>query len=454
MTAYNFRPAVRENTPLVIGIAGPTKSGKTYSALRLAAGLSPAGPVVMLNAEGARGHQYADKFKYLTCDLVPPYRYGMYQEALRAAAQTAGTRGVVIVDSMSHAHDGPGGFLEWHEDELDRIAGKTDYDKRNKANFTAWIIPKRAENDFRYALLEMPCPVILCMRAKEKLKIVPGQPPQNLGWQPIVGEGIAFETIFTVTLPPYSKGVPDLAISELREPFDTMIPKGKPIDEALGKALVEWAKGRAAAVATTLLEEIQAMVASRYPGQTAADKESKAVLLEQAFGARAWSKVQAMDEQTLRAGIEKLRRPAEAGRAQEADRSGNPPVTRSHASHQEQQPAPKERPKSGDEPGPGLFPSAQELKPPRQPDPPAGLVGVDIPDAAQTLEQQIEAEKAKLERQPPDAIWEKVCQHVTGTTVLEMADPAALERLLDLVKGLVAEDPDTIEKVTAIVSAA
>lgn len=24
---YTFRPAVRENTPLIIGIAGPTKSG-------------------------------------------------------------------------------------------------------------------------------------------------------------------------------------------------------------------------------------------------------------------------------------------------------------------------------------------------------------------------------------------------------------------------------------------
>ena len=27
------------------------------------------------------------------------------------------------LDSMSHAHDGPGGFLEWHEEEVDRMAG-------------------------------------------------------------------------------------------------------------------------------------------------------------------------------------------------------------------------------------------------------------------------------------------------------------------------------------------
>lgn len=449
VAAYSFRPAVRENTPLVIGIAGPTKSGKTYSALRLARGLSPSAPIIMLNAEGARGHQYADKFNYLTCDLVPPYRYGMYEEALRAAAATK--PGAIIVDSMSHAHDGPGGFLEWHEKELDRIAGQ-DYEKRQKANFTAWIIPKAAENSFRYALLEMPCPVILCMRAKEKLKIVSGKAPVNLGWQPIVGEGIAFETIFTLTLPPYSKGVPDLEISELREPFDTLIPKGEAIDEDLGRVLTEWAKGRAGAVVAALLDAIATTIASRYPGQTPADKEAKLVLLEGALGTRAWSKVQKMDEEALRAGIEKLRQPAEVGRAQEADRSGNPPVTRSHASHQEQQPAPKERPKEGDEPSPGFFPTSQNLKPPRQQAPVTQLAGVDVDDEAQTLEKQIEAEKAKLERQPPDAIWAKLCEHMTGTTVLDMADPDALQKLLDLVKGLVAEDPATIEKVTEIVS--
>lgn len=451
VAAYSFRPAVRENTPLVIGIAGPTKSGKTYSALRLARGLSPSAPIIMLNAEGARGHQYADKFNYLTCDLVPPYRYGMYEEALRAAAATK--PGAIIVDSMSHAHDGPGGFLEWHEKELDRIAGQ-DYEKRQKANFTAWIIPKAAENSFRYALLEMACPVILCMRAKEKLKIVSGQPPVNLGWQPIVGEGIAFETIFTLTLPPYSKGVPDLAVSELREPFDTLIPKGKPIDEQLGKVLTEWAKGRAAAVVTALLEEIQATVASRYPGQTAADKEAKAVLLEQVFGARAWSKVQAMDETRLRAGIEKLRQPAEVTTQ---ERVGSPAAGEiGHAGSGSPAPGKSAGDAKGDSGAPpaATAPKAKDLKPAAAAAATAPLPGVDVPDEAQTLEEQIESEKAKLERQPPDAIWAKLCEHVTGTTVLDMADPEALQRLLDLVKGLVAEDPATIEKVTEIVSAA
>jgi hypothetical protein len=247
---FSFRPAKRENTPLIIGIAGPTKSGKTYSALRVATGLANGAPVIMLNAEGARGHQYADTFKYLACDLVPPYRYPMYEEALREAA--AQKPGGIIIDSMSHAHDGPGGFLEWHEEEVERMGG-SDMRKRERVNFAAWIKPKAAENAFRYALLEVPCPVILCMRAKEKVKIVKGQEPVDLGWQPLVGESINFETIFTLLLPPRSMGVPDLSMSEMREPFGKMVPIGQPISEDLGQRLAAWAKGSPTATRTAAL---------------------------------------------------------------------------------------------------------------------------------------------------------------------------------------------------------
>lgn len=430
---YTFRPAVRENTPLVIGISGPTKSGKTYSALRIAAGLAPKGPVVMLNAEGQRGHQYADRFKYLTCDLVPPYRYTMYQEALVAAAAMATRDGVVIVDSMSHAHDGPGGALEWHEAELDRIAGKTDYAARQRANFAGWIVPKQAENAFRYALLEIAntCPVILCMRAKEKLKIVPGQQPVNLGWQPIVGESIEFETIFTLTLPPYSKGVPDLAISGLREPFDKLIPAGKPIDEDLGKVLTEWAKGRAAAVTATLLEEVQAQLVKAYPGQSAEDKDAKAALLVKAFGSRSWAVVKGMDADALRAGLTKLTAPAEV-RSTPAPAATVTPPTEPEPAYQAE-----------------AFPTRAALKPA-----PASTVqvpGIDVDDPSQVLVKAIEEEKAKLERQPSDEQWAAVCKGIAGTEVLDMADPDQLKELLELVKGLVAGDEAAVERAGALI---
>lgn len=244
--SFVFRPATREDTPLIVGLGGPTKSGKTMSALRLAAGLTnDPTRIAMLNAEGKRGEQYAEWFeqkygkRYLNCNIEPPYSPERYTEALLAMKKLNPTVG--IVDSASHMHDGPGGLLEYHDAELDRLS-RGDDNKRDRNNFTAWIRPKAAENKFIYTMLGMECPIILCFRAKEKLKVVPGKPPIDLGWQPIAGDRITFETIFTLVLPPHSKGVPDLSLSEMRSPFDEMVPE-KPIDEDLGRKLAEWAKG-------------------------------------------------------------------------------------------------------------------------------------------------------------------------------------------------------------------
>ncbi len=240
-----WRPATRENTPLIVGLAGPTKSGKTYSAHRLARGLAKGGTVAMINAEGAKGHQYSDKFDYVTADLAAPFRPESYTEALKSALALDPRPAVVIIDSVSHMHDGPGGILEYHESELDRLAGD-DQRRRQRSTFSAWVKPKAAENEFIYTMLAADAHLVLCMRAKEKIKVVKGKDPIDLGWQPIVGERVAFETIFTLMLPPHSKGVPDLEISEMREPFDSMVPAGQQLDEKLGLALAEWSAGGAA----------------------------------------------------------------------------------------------------------------------------------------------------------------------------------------------------------------
>lgn len=242
--SFHFRPAKREHTPLIIGLAGPTKSGKTYSAHRIAQGLAQGGPIAMINAEGAKGHQYADEFDYLATDITRPYRPERYTEALRAVLDLDPKPAVVIIDSLSHMHDGPGGLLEYQADELERLAGaNADRKTRDRYNWTAWIKPKAAENQFIYTMLESDCHIIACFRAKPKLKIVRGADPIDLGLQPIAGERVAFETIFTLMLPAHSKGVPDLEASEMRKPFDAMIPAGQALSEEIGSRLALWAQG-------------------------------------------------------------------------------------------------------------------------------------------------------------------------------------------------------------------
>lgn len=241
--SWIIRPAKREATPLIIGIAGPTKAGKSYSAHRLARGLAPGGKIIMLNAEGARGHQYADKFSYLACDIERPYSCVRYTEALLAIKDEKPD--ALIIDSMSHMHDGPGGMLEQHDRIVDRMSNNSkDYKVRGKFTMVAWVEPKADENEFVYTLLGFGCPVVLCFRAKEKIKPVPGKDPIDLGLQPIASDRVAFETLFTLMLPPHSKGKPDMELSDMREPFDTLVPVDRPIDEELGKLLATWARGQ------------------------------------------------------------------------------------------------------------------------------------------------------------------------------------------------------------------
>lgn len=276
-----FRPARRENTPLIVGLAGPTKSGKTFSAHRLAVGLANGGPVAMINAEGAKGHQYADEFDYIATDIEAPYRPERYTEYLKATLALDPKPAVVIIDSGSHMHDGPGGILEYHEDELDRLAGN-DQARRLRSTYSAWIKPKAAENQFIYAMLEADSHIILCLRAKEKIKVVTGKPPVDLGWQPIVGERVAFETIFTLVLPPHSKGVPDLDVSEMRKPFDTLIPRGEQLSEETGRKLAAWAAGgqvapQTAPLASPLVSEEPSPLAAELLDLVDADKREAAL---------------------------------------------------------------------------------------------------------------------------------------------------------------------------------
>ena len=134
-----FRRAVRENVGLVIGIAGPSGSGKTYSAMRLAAGIAGGKSFAVIDTEAGRAKHYAGEFVFDHADLHPPFRPAAYAEAIKAA-DGAGYP-VIVVDSCSHEHAGEGGLLDWHEEELDRMA-KDDWKKRESCKMTAWIKPK------------------------------------------------------------------------------------------------------------------------------------------------------------------------------------------------------------------------------------------------------------------------------------------------------------------------
>jgi hypothetical protein len=244
----SFRPAVRENVGLLIGLAGSTGSGKTFSALRLAQGIAGGKPFALIDTEARRGLHYADQFKFDHAELNPPFRPAAYTEAI-LAAEKAGYP-VIVIDSASHEHAGEGGLLDWHEEELNRMAGD-DWKRREVVKMAAWIKPKTQHKAMVQRLLQVRCHLIFCFRAEEKVemiredgktKIVPKKSRIGLdGWIPICEKNLPFELTCSFLLTADKPGVPQPI--KLQEQHRALFPTGEPITEAAGQRLAQWARG-------------------------------------------------------------------------------------------------------------------------------------------------------------------------------------------------------------------
>lgn len=250
---FEDKPAVRDKVPLLIGLMGPSGSGKTFSALRLATGIQAVsgGDIYFIDTEAKRGLHYADRFKYRHMEFGAPFGSLDYLAAITHCVRKGA--GVVVVDSMSHEHDGPGGVLEQHEQELDRMAGQ-DYGKRNAMNLIAWAKPKAARRQLISGLLQLNCNFVFCFRAKEKAKPVKRDNKtviENQGWMPIAGEEFVYEQTINCLLLPSSNGVPtwrsdepgERAMMKLPEQFRPMFRDGRTLDEDVGALMAEWAAG-------------------------------------------------------------------------------------------------------------------------------------------------------------------------------------------------------------------
>lgn len=242
--------ATRERVPLFIGLVGPSGSGKTRSALRLAKGIQDqagGGPIVFIDTESRRGLHYADKLAFKWMEFEAPFGPLDYLGALEHALKMQPA--VVIVDSMSHEHEGAGGVLEQHNAFLDAKAGD-DFGKRQRMSMLAWAKPKQDRRKLINRLLQMPFrAVIFCFRAKEKMKVIRGQEPEALGWMPIAGEEFVYEMTTNILLLPGSQGTPvwdsgmpgERAIMKLPEQFNTLL-RGQ-LNEDMGYKMAEWAAG-------------------------------------------------------------------------------------------------------------------------------------------------------------------------------------------------------------------
>lgn len=247
--SFEFRPAVRENVGLLIGLVGGTGSGKTYTAMRLASGIAGDKPFVVIDTEAGRAKHYADQFKFDHGDLTPPFRPESYIDAI-VAADKAGYP-VIVVDSVSHVWAGDGGVLDWQEDELDRMAGTDNWQKREACKMAAWIKPKMSHKQMVQKLLQVRAHLILCFRAEQKIEMVKEngktviKQKESLtgldGWIPVCEKNLPFELTTSILLTADAPGIPKPI--KLQEQHRALFPLSKPINEESGQRIAQWAAG-------------------------------------------------------------------------------------------------------------------------------------------------------------------------------------------------------------------
>jgi hypothetical protein len=175
--------------------------------LRLATGIQrvAGGDIWFVDTESRRALHYADKFKFRHIDFRAPFSSLDYLAAIEHCVKKGAK--TIIVDSMSHEHEGPGGLLEMHEAETERLATawKTS---RERVQLTAWNKPKTERRRLINTVIQIEATFIFCFRAKEKLKIVKGKDPEPLGFMPIAGEEFVYELTAKALLLPGAGGVP------------------------------------------------------------------------------------------------------------------------------------------------------------------------------------------------------------------------------------------------------
>lgn len=267
-------PAKRIPTNVMLGLVGPSSSGKTFSAFRLATGIQriTGGDIYAIDTENGRALHYADRFKFHHVPFAAPFSPLDYLAAAEHCVNSGAK--IIIVDSMSHEHEGEGGMLEWHEQEVQRMAwdersGKVDHAKAERIKGFAWTAPKLAHRRMINTLLQMPANFIFCFRAQEKLDWNDKDKgkPRDMGWMPIGDPRFMYEMLASAVLHPLANGVPVWSADEpgerkmikLPEYFAGVLDDGRPLNEDHGEVVARWASGSDRPELSEALERVSRM---------------------------------------------------------------------------------------------------------------------------------------------------------------------------------------------------
>lgn len=137
-----LQQASRKNVRIKMALQGPAGSGKTYSSLLIAYGLTGNwSSIAVIDTENHSSELYAHLGSFKVLHLQAPFTPERYIEAMQLCEREKIE--VAIIDSISHEWEGAGGILEVHSN----MTGNS---------YTNWSKLTPRHNDFVQYILQSP----------------------------------------------------------------------------------------------------------------------------------------------------------------------------------------------------------------------------------------------------------------------------------------------------------
>jgi hypothetical protein len=323
---------------LKCGLLGYAKSGKTFTATKLAIGVKKffnhPGPVAFFDTESGSNYVSEMVKKETGQDLVG-VRARSFKDLMTFAHDCIDAKvSVAIIDSISHP------WAELTESYLIQLNNKRrerNFAPLQRLEFQNWSAIKSMWAEWPTFFLNSPLHVIVCGRAaaiwemekdvetgrKELIKsgvkmkvetefsfessllvemereqIPDGQGGFKISHQAtVLGDRFGVLDGATITNPDFEFFLPHVKRLKpgLHAPVNTATKTETGADlEGSG----DWQREQKSR--TILCEEIQGVIVSVIPGQSAEDKKRKADLLQKVFGTRSWTAIESMQSASLR----------------------------------------------------------------------------------------------------------------------------------------------------------
>lgn len=217
-----LRKSERRKAKIKMALQGSAGSGKTYSSLLLAQGITNKdfSKIAIIDTENGSADLYAHLGDYNVLTLQPPYTPEKYIEAIELCEKEG--MEVIIIDSISHAWDE---LLDFHS----KLAGNS---------FANWAKVTPRQKAFTDKILQCKAHVIATMRTKQDyvLNQKDGKyVPEKVGLKAVQRDGLDYE--FTLV---FDIDIKHFAVSSKDR---TGLFMGRPefiINSGTGRRILEW----------------------------------------------------------------------------------------------------------------------------------------------------------------------------------------------------------------------